>query len=459
MSKTDLNFDKLERFSSRCVLDRAPDTVIEQAKLCILDTIGCMISGHQTAEVSMLVSSTPPHCQGPVPVIGSDICLDMMNAARVNGYAGDILELNDLIGGHASIGNVTAAIAAACDRNSSGKTLLESVIRGIEVTSKIYSRIYPTLKPFGQVGLVPVGLPSSVGAAAAVSHHMGLTPGQTQEAMSIAASLAGWCPAEVIFRQGGTVKPMLFGAQPAMTAIAAVQYALAGMTGPRRLLEGEFGYYATVSSSDGTPGDPLEAQWALTKPSRKLHACCGYIHAAVDAISLLSETVKGDLSDYDITIELPAYVHAAVSKQVLPATPNEARFDLRYCAALAVCGDTVILPAHSLMFPEYLERAQTRRALAKIKTRSNESLTHYQHCIVTARSDHCNKIHTLDFRTPRGGLDNAMSGSEVIEKFYRLVSHCMTAEQSKAYADRMMSLEKSESIGWIGKLARPSEKH
>lgn len=461
MATSDLTVAALAQLAGRCTLETLPDDVVRQAKLCILDTIGCMIAGHRTTEVSMVLqaASTRGVQKGTrgAPVIGTDGSLDPTEAAMVNGYAGDILELNDLIGGHASIGNVTAALACAADRKSTGRVLLESVVRGIEVTSRIYSRIYPTLKPFGEAGLVPVGLPSSVGAAAVASHICDLNGGQTKEAMAIAASLAGWCPAQVIFRQGGTVKPMLFGAQPAMTGISAVNYALAGMTGPAEVLDGEFGYYATVSQPTNAHKKGGRAHWALARPVRKLHACCGYIHSTIDAIYTLSGKVKRKLSDYRLVIELPPYVHAAVSKQQPPATPNEARFDLGYCAALAVNGESVILPQHSLALEKYLGLAQTQQTRARIVMRSNPALEHYRQCIVTAQAIDNQDICRLEFDTPRGGIDHALSDAEVIEKFRRLVSHAMAGSQIDDYVKRMMSLEDSEHIDWIGALAQPGQ--
>src|SRR5690606_5973626 len=148
----------------------------------------------------------------------------LREAIRLNGYLGDVLELNDLIGGHASIGNVCAALALGESLGSSGSRVLVAVVRVIDVTTRFYDADSPTLRRYAEMALVPVGIPSAIGAAAAAAHILGLSREQTLHAMAIGGSLAGWCPAEVIFGNGGTVKPMLFGAQPAEAGVAAAQY-------------------------------------------------------------------------------------------------------------------------------------------------------------------------------------------------------------------------------------------
>ena len=112
-------------------------------------------------------------------------------AARVNAYMGDIFELNDLIGGHASIGNVSALLALAESIGATGGQLVEAVVVGLEVTARVYNGYYPAMKPYDEVGMNPVVFPSSYGVAAGAARLMGLTEAQLGDAMGIAGTLAG----------------------------------------------------------------------------------------------------------------------------------------------------------------------------------------------------------------------------------------------------------------------------
>src|SRR5690606_4503991 len=266
-------------------LDNVPEVVKRQGALCILDTLGCMMAGARTGEADMLARCEAEHAGGPpVTVPGRRESLALHAALRMNGYLGDILELNDLIGGHASVGTGTAAVALAELRAASGAALLEAVIRGIEITNSVYAAVYPYLRRYTDVGMVPVGIPSSIGAAAASARLLELDETKTAHAMAIAGGMAGWCPAEVIFGDGGTMKPLLFGAQPASVAVKAAFDASHGMTGPLQLLDSKVGYFNTVAPDNGASFQRERGDWALAAPRRKLHACCGYIHSPADAV-------------------------------------------------------------------------------------------------------------------------------------------------------------------------------
>ena len=79
---------------------------------------------------------------------------------------------------------------------------------------------------------------------------------------------------------------------------------------------------------------------------------------------------------------MPPYVMPAVAKLQPPETPNEARFHVRYCVALAASGHGVILPAHSENFADYLARPEVLAAYKKIEMEGEPSLTHYHHAVV-----------------------------------------------------------------------------
>jgi 2-methylcitrate dehydratase PrpD len=97
------------------------EEIRRQAVLCVLDTVGCMIAGSQVAEASALRPSFPLS-SSPVQI------------ARYYGYCADVFELNDLISGHASVGNVSAGLALATKDEVAGDDLVAAIAAGIEVT-------------------------------------------------------------------------------------------------------------------------------------------------------------------------------------------------------------------------------------------------------------------------------------------------------------------------------------
>lgn len=457
-AETQTLIDALASFASDLNLSEVPAEVKRQAGLCVLDTIGCMLAGAESPDGMALLAAERAldGAHGVARILGTGQLLSAEATARVHGYWGDIFELNDLIGGHASIGNVAAALALVERRESSGASLLKAVIAGIEITSRIYSSVYPTLKPYTDVSMVTPGVVSAFGAAAVAASLHGISRAATREALAMAGTLTTWCPAEAIFGDGGTIKPMLFGALPASIGLRATAYAQQGLTGPRHLLESPIGLLAMLGRNPDLNVLRNPQRWFLAEPRRKLHACCGYTHAAIDlAVDLRKQLGADVLAGSRLQIGMPAYVIPAVSKSRPPRTANEARFHLEYCVALAACGSNVILPHHSMDLDAYLERDEIRHMLANIEVVTDSSLTHYHQTHITVLRNG-QVVAQQSLAGPRGSPQNPMSDAEVIEKFQRLSAHRLDRDTAAAYAARFLTLDIETDCRWIFDTLLPS---
>src|SRR5690349_4698959 len=92
--------DELASYAAGLRLAEAPEVVRQQARLCILDTVGCVVAGARVDDWKPLMAAeTADHDRPQATVIGTGKRLTADAAARVNAYMGDIFELNDLIGG------------------------------------------------------------------------------------------------------------------------------------------------------------------------------------------------------------------------------------------------------------------------------------------------------------------------------------------------------------------------
>lgn len=437
--------------SSAMTVSDIPESVKRQARLCILDTVGCALAGTRTEEASLVLVCEPVSADEAATVFGTPHRRSLQGAVRINGYLGDVLELNDLIGGHASIGNVTAALALGETSDAPGTRVLEAVVRGIEVTTRVYEAVYPSLRRYTEMALVPVGIPSCIGSAAASAHLLALDEEQTLHALAIAGALAGWCPAEVIFGNGGSVKPFLFGAQPADVGITAAHYARAGMTGPADLLDSQLGYFATASTAGGFDATAWEGRWALEQPRRKLHACCGYLHAPVDALGKL-RTSGSALHEMRITLRVAPYVADVVSKDRLPISSNDARFHMQYCLALVACGADVIGPEHSIALHEQLRRPEVLAMMERILVVPDPALTHYHQCSIEM-TDGDGQVTVQAVSAPRGSPQEPLRDEEVIQKFHSLAEPVLGRARAGRFADQALDLEAVGDVrAWIALL-------
>ena len=411
---------------------------------------------HGTEEAATLLAAKPPSAAGEATVVGTARRRGVDAAVWANGYFGDVLELNDLIGGHASIGVVTAALALAEARGASGAALLEAVIRGIEVTARVYDAVYPSLKRFTEMGMVPVGIPSSIGAAAAAARLLELDErdrgrdGDRRRARRLVPGRGDLRRRR--HRQAAAVR----GAAGA-AGVTAARYAQAGMTGPLYILESPVGYFSTVATAARLDISPWTDRWALASPRRKLHACCGYLHATLDAAAKLRERIGMSWEGGMLEVAIPAYTAEVVNKARLPVSATDARFHLQFCLALVMTGVDVVEPAHSIDFASWLALPEVREAMRRIRVVIDPALTHYHQCRVTCRNSAGHVVDAQALDAPRGSPADPLSEDEVVAKFLRLAGPVLPPGRAERFASRLDDLPEAASLDdWLSDLAVPN---
>lgn len=440
----------LAAFSHGIRLADVPEPVRREAALNILDTIGCIASGAGLADAQQLLRAEASR-GGPqeATVLGGAARLPVEAAARINGYMGDVFELNDLIGGHASIATVTPGLALAESLGSSGAELVEAVIAGVEVVCRVHGGFYAHQKPFTETAMVQVTIASATGAAATAAKLLKLDEQQTLQAMAIAGAITSWGPAELVFGEGNSLKPILFGGWPGSMGLMAANYAKHGITASSRLLESPIGYYTTVARAHDRDVVLDFAHWRLSQARRKLHACCGYTHSAIDLVARLR--ASGRLAQAaKVRVHVPAYIIPAISKGGHPpTTPNEARFNIEYCLAHASVDTDVISPEHSVNCAEHLGRPEITAALKKFEVVAEPTFGHYRFCRVELLDADGRLLHEGRNDAPRGSEWNPMSVEEVQGKFRRLAAPFMKGGVADAYIARVGALESEADTAWL----------
>src|SRR6185437_10612243 len=115
------------------------------ARQCILDWLGCALSGSTEPLAQMLRAEFADEAvlagnTGPASVIGSAQRVTAKTAALVNGAAGHALDYDDtnLVGGlHATTAVLPAALALAEQTGASGADLLCAYVAGVEVCARL----------------------------------------------------------------------------------------------------------------------------------------------------------------------------------------------------------------------------------------------------------------------------------------------------------------------------------
>ena len=271
--------------------------------------------------------------EGPSEILPSRRRTSPLFAALVNGAASHVVEQDDLHNAsvfHPATVVFPAALAAAQHTGASGRDLITASVAGYETGVRVGSYLgrshYKVFHTTGTAG--------TLAAAAAVSHLLGAS----EEVMLHALGSAGTQAAGLWeFLRDAADSKQLHTAKAASDGLLAAYVARDGFTGATRILEGEQGMAAGMSS-DAEPErlvEGLGVRWAVPETSFKFHASCRHTHPAADA--LLAGMKEHELAADQVS-GVRARVHGAAIDVLVPVsdprTIHQSKFSMGFVLAL-----------------------------------------------------------------------------------------------------------------------------
>src|ERR1700744_962270 len=219
-----------------------PPAVIAKAKDIIADTVAACICGAEMPWSRIVIDyaeRTGPG--GTSKILGRGTAVQAPAATLANGSLAHAFELDSLTrpgaGAHPGATVLPPALAIAQERGADGRALIAAFVAGNEVMIRIGRATGHTNEARG---FHAPGTTGPFGAAVACGHLLGLDAGKMTNAIGVAGSLAGGL-LEFAKGDGGTVKRLHLGRASEAGGLAA-SLAAAGFTGPRTVIEGEFGF-------------------------------------------------------------------------------------------------------------------------------------------------------------------------------------------------------------------------
>src|SRR5437899_9753103 len=188
--------DRLAAFVAATRFDRLPAATVAAAKLVLLDTLGAIVAGSalpENGKLARLAAARTPH--RAATLLGHRAKADPFWAALTNATAGVALEVDEgsrLGGGHPAIHVVPGALAVAEERGLGGRRLIESLVTGYEVGSRIggATTVRANVHSHGTWG--------TISTAVAVAKLAGAPAATVREVINLAASMSPanpWTPA------------------------------------------------------------------------------------------------------------------------------------------------------------------------------------------------------------------------------------------------------------------------
>ena len=438
--------------------------VIESTKLRILDIIGCMLGAaghHDVLSTRKVAAEVFPGAQTrSIPFSEST---SMAGAALINGAAALVLEFDDShleSGLHSSSPVIAAALPVAHAYLCSGRQFITAVAIGNEMTCRL-GMVAPG--KFHQNGFHPTGVFGTFGATYAVARCLNLDASTTADAVGIGGSLSS---ALMASWEDGSAAKSLHAGFSAHAAITAAFCAKNGVSGPRGVFDGRFGFFkAHVQDKDypfdfARTRDRLGEDWEALKIAPKAYPCGHYIQPLIEAVLIL-RAQHGITPEQVISIRcsMPAHVMPLVAEPVeekrRPNTTFHGRFSLQHAISEAMIQGTLdsrSFDTSNLTNPRYNDLADKVHAIVDPSATDRSQLGGR----VEIELQDGSKL-ALTVEHMRGMPQNPMTTDDVVRKFYSNVGGLFPALKTDRIIDILMSLDRLNDIQpLMAALAEPS---
>ncbi|QDJ11832.1 Immune-responsive protein 1 (plasmid) [Roseomonas mucosa] len=329
--------DLTHRYAKLVTGSRPGAAALAAARDGVLDFLAAAMGGLEDGGYLKVKAALLPLAgQGRASVIGHPEPVDVQTAALLNGTLGHALDYDDVqagVRGHPSTVILPALLAMAEDSGARAEALLAAYVTGVEAMARLGramgSRHYET-------GFHNTATLGPVGAAAALSHLLGLSAGDTANALGIAATQA----AGLRLQFASEVKPLHAGLA-ARAGVLAVLLARAGLQGNPAFLDGRLGFLEVLGLGGAAPERAVAGwgeEWEILSPGLafKAYACCGASHLPADAIlDLIAEhgIAAEDVAEAVVTFPPGGEAALVVTE---PRSGLDGRFSVEYVIAAAL---------------------------------------------------------------------------------------------------------------------------
>ncbi|MEX0502535.1 MmgE/PrpD family protein [Alphaproteobacteria bacterium LSUCC0719] len=431
------------RFICKTEMENIPEEAVARAKLTVVDCVGAIVGGMAEPEMQALVNVRQP--DGRAAILGTGRTTDPQTAAFLNGMAGTVLEMDEgsqFARGHPGMHVFPALLAAAQTTEVSGTEFLRALIIGYDVAARagIGTKLRMSMHPHGTWG--------TLGAAAAIAALYRLTEEQITELLNISSSLT-LATSRKTMLEGGTVRNAYTGVSNQMAHLAHLLWQ-AGMSGESDGISSVFGAVVGTEFDHDAACEKLSERFEITRNYFKLHACCRYNHAALDALVGLMAQHR-QLTDHAAIdrIEVDSYSLAAELDDQSPRNMLAAKFSVPFAVATTVVtGSTGVesFSGNALTDPHTL-------ALAKrVTVREDHSMTaklpDLRPALVTIFLKDGNRFQA-SVETNRGDWQDPYDQDQLFEKYQSLARRLWPETLCTQIANHIQNLEHITDINGL----------
>lgn len=413
MNITNSFVDHLFEMSQRTL----PERIMEQAKLCAMDYVGCATAGARMMEErNRHFLAIVAKQGGNSTVIGHETKTTLHNAAFLNAMNAHATELDD---GHRlgmiHLGaSIFSALLPVAEQEGIAK---EDVLRGAVVGYEAAVLSAMAMQPSHKLrGYHTSGTCGTIGAAMAIAAALHFTKHEMKNALS--AAVAGAAGLLEMQEDDSELKPYNL-AHAAVSGITAAYAALAGYSGPSDPIGGKRGLLAVMSEHPNIEvlSNYIEDRYEIERIYRKPYAACRHCHPAIEAALRIKH--EHGLKVDDIASVLVETYKLAVGGHDHKSIQGvaSAKLSTPFSVALALVKDQAGIDDFNLA---NIHDNTILDLCQRVDVIVNDELTSWspqkRAAIVSITTDEGN-TYSWEVDYPKGEPENPMTCSEVEEKY------------------------------------------
>ena len=450
--------EALARYWSKVRYEDLPPEAVALAKRFLIDNLAAAIAGADSEVAGIAFAAAQAMAEtasGRSVVWGRRDTLPAGLAAMVNGTASHALELDDF-GGCGHSGAVVIPVVssmAALGSGVSGKEAIVATLAGYDLAAR-------TLEGAGgyrrhnDLGWHSTGTCGSFGAAAAAARLLKLNAERFADALGIAGTFTGGIWA---FLADGAMTKRFHPGRAAENGLSAALLAEAGMTGPRRVLEVEWGgFYSTYAPGIAHPEATLAglgSEFRISTSGMKPYACCRGLHVCLDSLFHMMRLAKAEAADIaGMTVHGNAQVCRQFDRRAI-GNMLDAQFSMQYALA---CGALSGRGTLDQFRPLRHEEPQVKRLMGLIEVVDDRTLAIGEYPPLELRLKDGRRF---EHQTPfaKGAPENPLTDKELEDKVVSLVTPVFGVARCHALMACVASLESLPNLRELTRLLVPED--
>ena len=452
---------KLTDYAVDLKYEDLPEEVIHQAKLLTLHTLGVTLAACQSEQGKRAIALAKELSgdKKEATIIGDGTRIGCAQAGLVNGTLSDCLDWEDCSWtGHPSSGAIPAALAVGERLKSSGKDLILSIVTGYE----LYERIAMSVQPVKGTGYLTKGwgLTSWVIYASAITAGklLNLDKLQMENLIGIAGALTPIVNAKVHI-----TRTDFYHYQWGMNnlnGIAAAFMAESGISPMPDYLDGETGYWVTITDKCGWEwlDKGLGKDFFIMETLYKHWPTNMWIQQQLDGIDTIMKKYKVGPEDVKQIVVSPEMENRMAFEPDGYKSLVDAEFSIPYCIAALMYNPKPgpdWYTEENRKDPKIVELSGKVKADGPIQTLQGafELFQSGDYPLVTVELTALDEsVYKEEVPLPKGHPGNMMTDEEFKDRFRTAASYVLDSDKIEKAIDKIMNMEELDNACEIADL-------